>query len=204
MRRAGPGRGSGRASGPTAELGFDQVTDEELARRAAHGDGPAFELLIRCHQEGAWRFALTLVGSPDEAQEAVQETFYRAFRGIRSFRGDSAFRTWLFAICRRACMDLGARRTNVVPLAEAHRLRQPDERVEDRQVIEETMAAMPQEERSAFVLVDVLGFSREEAARAEGVPSSTLKSRLYRARDRLAAALQTTDDNEMRGERHEV
>lgn len=196
---------SGRRSGGTEEPGFDRVTDEELARRAGDGDGPAFELLVRRHQEGAWRFAVTLLGSPDEAEDAVQEAFFRAFRGIRSFRGAAAFRTWLFAICRRACMDLAARRTNVVPLDEVHRLRQPDERVEDRQIIEETMADMSREERSAFVLVDVLGFSREDAARAEEVPPSTLKSRLYRARDRLAAALETADHrSEMRGERHEM
>jgi RNA polymerase sigma-70 factor (ECF subfamily) len=186
-------------------MGLDRVTDEELAWRAGRGDDAAFELLVRRHQEGAWRFALTLVGSPDEAEEAVQETFFRAFRGIRSFRGDASFRTWLFAICRRACTDLLARRANVVPLDEAHRLREPGDRIEDRQVIEETMAAMPQEERSAFVLVDILGFSREDAARAEDVPASTLKSRLYRARDRLAAALRTTNhQSEMKGERHEL
>jgi RNA polymerase sigma-70 factor (ECF subfamily) len=186
-------------------MGFDHVTDEELAGRARDGDPSAFELLVRRHQEGAWRFALAVVGSSDEAEEAVQEAFLRAFRGIRSFRGQAAFRTWLFAICRRACVDLVARRTNVVPLDDAHRVRHPDEHVEDRQVIEETMEAMTHEERSAFVLVDVLGFSREEAARAEEVPASTLKSRLYRARDRLAAALDTTEhQSEMRGEQHEM
>jgi RNA polymerase sigma-70 factor, ECF subfamily len=61
------------------------------------------------------------------------------------------------------------------------------------------MEAMPPEERSAFVLVDILGFSREEAARTEEVPPSTLKSRLYRARDRLAAALDPAGRHNRRG-----
>ena len=179
-----------RASGATAQMGFDAVTDEELARRFNQGDRSAFELLVRRHKENAWRFALALLGSPHEAEDAVQEAFLRAFRGIDSFRGDAAFRTWLLAICRRACLDLIARRTNVVGLEEAHRLRHEDEAVEARQVIEEALRTMPPEERIAFVLVDVLGFSREEAARTEEVPPSTLKSRLYRARERLAATLE--------------
>ena len=178
-------------------MGFREASDEQLARRAAKGDGSAFELLVRRHQEAAWRYTTSLLGSADEAEEAVQEAFLRAFRGIASFRGRSTFRTWLFTICRRAAIDVAARRRNVVPLERAQNLRQVEGSVEDRHVIAETLAVMPAEERAAFVLVDVLGFSREEAADAEGVPASTLKSRLYRSRDRLARALEAT---EMRGE----
>ncbi len=76
-----------------------------------------------------------------------------------------------------------------MPLDRAPHAREAERRVEDRIVIEQTLAAMPPEERSAFVLVDLLGFTREEAARIEATPASTLKSRLYRARDRLARAL---------------
>jgi RNA polymerase sigma-70 factor (ECF subfamily) len=183
-------------------MNFDHVTDEELARRARTADRSAFELLVRRHQESAWRFALALLGSPDEAEEAAQEALIRAFRGLQSFRGESSFRTWLFAICRRTCMDVAARKTNVLPLEEAHRLRYPEELVEERQVIDTTLETMAREERAAFILVDVLGFSRQEAARIEEVPASTLKSRLYRARDRLAAALEGAEgDNVMRGEK---
>ncbi len=163
--------------------------DEALVRRAAEGEEAAFELLVRRHQEPAWRFALSLLGPALDAEEAVQETFLRAYRGLGSFRGEASFRTWLFAICRRVCADLRARQENVVPLERAPRGGAEVERPEDRIVIEQTLAAMPPEERSAFVLVDLLGFTREEAARIEETPASTLKSRLYRARDRLAAAL---------------
>lgn len=163
--------------------------DEALAGRAAAGDEAAFELLVRRHQDAAWRYALSILRSEQEAEEAVQEAFVRAFRGIGTFRGESAFRTWLFAICRRVCSERLARPSNVVPIERAAREPETGEREEERIVIEQTLREMPEPERAAFALVDLLGFSREEAARAEGVAASTLKSRLYRARDRLARAL---------------
>ena len=177
----------------------DRVSDEELAERAKAGDASAFELLVRRHQEAAWRFALAILGSPHDAEEAAQEAFVRAYRGLHSFRAESSFRTWLFTICRRACLDLARHREKVVPLENARREHQAVADLDERHVIETTLAAMPAEERAAFVLVDVLGFSREEAARTESIPASTLKSRLYRARDHLVRALTATDERgEMR------
>jgi len=173
------------------------ASDEKLVFLAVGGESSAFELIVRRHADVLWQFARCLLGSDQDAEDAVQETFVRAYRGLSSFRGRAALRTWLVSVCRRACLDLIAQRRNVLPLDRAARLQHIDEHAEDRHLIKETLEAMPADERLAFVLVDLLGLSREEAARTEGVPPSTLKSRLYRARDRLAAALAIRDEGSL-------
>jgi RNA polymerase sigma-70 factor (ECF subfamily) len=166
------------------------MDDGELARRAATGDMEAFELLVRRHTDRVWRMAWSMLRDRFAAEEAVQDTFVKAHRSLGTFRGQSAFGTWLLAICRRSCVDrLRSRTAQVIPLEEARALRQETASPELRMDLERALADLPGADREAFVLVDVLGHSREEAAVIAGVPSSTMRSRVARARERLADAL---------------
>ena len=169
------------------------ASDLELCRRAADGDETAFELIVHRHIDSLWRLARSLLSDDYEAEEAVQETFIKAYRSLGSFRGEASLRTWLLAICNRICIDRWRhRRSGVVSLDVFQRERVEQESLELRIMIEEGLQLLPLEERHAFVLVHVLGYSREEAAKICDVPASTFRSRVARARGHLAEMMTET------------
>lgn len=164
--------------------------DLTLVRRAADGDEGSFELLVRRHTESIWRLAYGMLRDRGAAEDVTQEVFVKAYRSLGSFRGDAAVRTWLLAIANRACIDqLRRRREAVVSLdaAREERARERDHAL--RIALEEAIAELPEDERQAFMLVDVMGLTREEAASVSEIPASTLKSRLARAHGRLVEAV---------------
>ena len=166
------------------------MDDLGLIERAAKGDDLAFELLVRRHTESAWRLARSLLRDDFAADEAVQDTFVKVHRSLDGFRGDAAVRTWMLAICHRTCIDrLRLKKAEVVSLDEVRTRRQRDDEHELRMAIEAEVARLGDAEREAFTLVDMLGYSREEAAAVVGVPASTMRSRVARARAQLAQAL---------------
>ena len=170
------------------------MSDTELVQRAIGGDEEAFELLVRRHAPAAWRLARSLLRDDFAAEEVVQDAFLKAHRALPSFRGDAAFATWLLSIARRLCLDrLRLKRAQIVPLDEARLVRARASDAVLRVAIERAVEELGDVEREAFTLVDVLGYSREEAAAIAGVPASTMRSRVGRARERLARAL--TDDH---------
>ncbi|MHB8571865.1 MAG: sigma-70 family RNA polymerase sigma factor [Candidatus Dormibacteria bacterium] len=164
------------------------MEDAELLARAARGDEGAFELVVRRHTDAAWRLARSLIPDDFAAEEAVQDTFMKAYRGMGNFRGESAVKTWILTICHRVCLDhLRLKRHPVVPLDDLKRERAARrDQVEMRDALTEAVRTLGDEERRAFTLVDILGYSREEASVIAGVPSSTMRSRVSRARERLA------------------
>ncbi len=173
------------------------MDDWRLIERARGGDGPAFELLVRRHTDAVWRAARSFLRDDFAAEEVVQDTFLKAYRGLGSFRGEAAVRTWLISICHRSCVDRSRRRqAEIVSLEHARRHRAKDDSTDLRMAIEAALPSLPEDERRAFVLVDVLGYSREEAAEVVSVPSSTMRSRLARARRRLVEALGEGDEVE--------
>jgi RNA polymerase sigma-70 factor (ECF subfamily) len=87
------------------------TTDEELARRGQDGDEAAFEALVQRHHATVYRVALSIVSDPDLAQDAAQEAFLKAYRGLGGFRGEAAFRTWLLTITANAARSMLRRRT---------------------------------------------------------------------------------------------
>ena len=165
------------------------MDDTDLMVRACEGDAVAFEVLVRRHADGLWRLARSMVRDDHLAEEAVQDTFVKAHRSLRSYRGEAAVKTWLSSICYRTCLDaLRLRKASVVPL-EAARQRGRSEDHEERLVLQGAVASLNQAEREAFTLVHVLGYSRDEAAAILGVPASTMRSRTTRACQRLAELL---------------
>ena len=170
------------------------MNDVSLVARAAGGDERAFEVLVRRHADGMWRLARSLLSDDFEAEEAVQDSFVKAHRSLDSFRGEAALRTWLLSICYRTCIDrLRARRAPLVPLEAIPDVGTADETLDLRLSLQRTIAALPEDERQAFILVHVLGYSREEAAHLCGVPPSTLRDRVVRARERLAGMEELAD-----------
>lgn len=197
-RGAGPMEPSSREGGAPVRRGVETITrpaqemsdDHQLARAAATGDETAFEDLVRRHTPAVWRMARSMLRDDFAAEEAVQDTFLKAHRHLDGFRGEAKVSTWLLSICHRACLDrLRLRRVETVPFedlsGEAGRHETPELKV----ALERALETLPHEEREAFVLVAVAGHTRDEAAEIVGVPASTMRSRMSRAREKLARAL---------------
>lgn len=175
---------------PRARLRGVAMEDAALVARAAAGDDTAFELLVRRNTDPVWRLARTILRDDFAAEEAVQDTFLKAHRALSSYRGDASVKTWLCSICHRACIDrLRKKQAQVVPLESIREQRAREQQVELRLVIEEALDELSSDERRAFELVHVLGYSREEAAAIVDVPPSTMRSRVTRARERLAESI---------------
>lgn len=166
------------------------MEDVDLVQRAADGDDVAFELLVRRHVDALWRLARALLDDHFAAEEAVSDAWFRAHRALRQYRGDAPVRAWLLTICRRSCLDrLRLHRPEVVSLDAVRTRADREDRPDLRVALRQAMSRLSPEEREAFTLVDVLGYSGEEAATVTGSPASTLRSRLIRARERLADQL---------------
>jgi RNA polymerase sigma-70 factor (ECF subfamily) len=172
------------------ENGLDEAT--ELALRARDGEVAAQAGFVRATQSDVWRFTAALV-DPGVADDLTQETFLRAFQALPRFEGRSSVRTWLLGIARRTCAD------HLRTLVRGRRLRArltaqawTDGNVPDasgRLSAADLLTRLSPDRRIAFVLTQVLGMSYAEAAEVEEVPVGTIRSRVARARDDLAAAI---------------
>lgn len=169
-------------------------TDAVLLAAHVAGDPDAFAELVRRHRDRLWAVALRTLGDREEAADAVQDALISAYRAAGSFRGDSAVTTWLHRVVVNACLDRIRRRTSrpTVPLPGEDILDPvPDTagRVETALDVAAALATLPPEQRAALVLVDMQGWSVEEAARILAVAPGTIKSRCARGRARLLPLL---------------
>ncbi len=158
----------------------------------------AFEELVRTYQADIYRFASYLTHDRVLAEDVTQESFLRAFRFIRSFRGETRFGSWLYAITRNCARD-ALRRHDVLPLHDAaeqieHKVSDPTSRAE----LDAALASISADHRESFLLIEVFGLSYQEASDVLGVRVGTLKSRMFRARQALCRALAL--DEAARGE----
>ncbi|MEU8246338.1 RNA polymerase sigma factor SigM [Nonomuraea sp. NPDC048916] len=173
------------------------VSDAELLTAHINGDPHAFSEIVKRHRDRMWAVALRTLGDPDEAADAVQDAFVSAYRKAGTFRGEAAVTTWLHRIVVNACLDR-MRRKSIRPVADDELIEAaeresplPDQTVE-REVSMEVSAALkllPTDQRAALVLVDMMGYSVEDAAQVLDVPSGTVKSRCARGRAKLAPIL---------------
>ena len=171
------------------------MTDAELLQAHAEGDPDAFGELVRRHRDRLWAVALRTLGDREEAADALQDALLSAFRAGRgaAFRGDAAPTTWLHRIVVNACLDLVRRRAArpADPLPE-HDVPARGDAVGSRLTgidVEAALRTLPVEQRSALVLVDMYGWSVEDAAQVLDCPSGTVKSRCARGRARLLPLL---------------
>lgn len=173
-------------------------TDEDLVRRAQRGDRSAFDELVLRQRDRVYAVALRLTGNPADAEDALQDTFLNAYRGVGRFGGRARVSTWLYRIAANASFDVIARRrTRDRPLDDAgHEPAAPGDpfaQSAERRALEQALAALPDEFREAVVLCDIAGLGAGEAAELLGVPAGTVKSRVFRARALLATALREPD-----------
>lgn len=167
--------------------------DAPLVERAQRGDRRAFEELVERHQHRLFTLAARTLGSVDEAADAVQEAFIRAWLGLPRFRGGSLFSTWLFRICVNAAHDQRMRR-RAEPLDETREPADPEDTFRTSELsgaLQDALDELDEDYRVAVVLYDVLGCSYTEIAEFTDVAEGTVKSRIFRGRSRLAELLGT-------------
>jgi len=188
---------SAAQGGPTS---YDQLDDHELLRLHVAGNPDSFGYLVKRHRDRMWAVAIRTLGEPEEAADALQEAFISAFRRADSFRGDAKVTTWLHRIVVNACLDRIRRRQvrAADPLPEdedrTSALAGPaeDDPAEVRERRRDVLNALKQvnaDQRNALVLVDLEGYSIEEAAAILGCAPGTVKSRCARGRARVIPLL---------------
>ena len=178
----------------------EMPTDLELVRAAAAGDAAAFEQLYQQHYRRVYSLCLRMLGNTTQAEDLTQEVFLQVFRKLGSFRGDSAFTTWLHRLTVNQVLMHFRKRgvklehtseegdfTNVVdtPLQSTRRIS-----MVDRLALEKAIAELPPGYRTVFTLHDIEGYEHEEIARILGCSAGTSKSQLHKARMKLRRLLQ--------------
>jgi RNA polymerase sigma-70 factor (ECF subfamily) len=180
------------------------ASDLELIRAAAAGDAEAFEELYKQHHRRVYSLCLRMVGDPSLAEDMTQEVFLQVYRKLGSFRGDSAFTTWLHRLTVNQVLMHFRKRgvrlehtseegdfTNVVetPLQSTRRIS-----LVDRLALDKAISELPPGYRAIFVLHDVEGYEHGEIADMLNISVGTSKSQLHKARMRLRELLSKKTD----------
>jgi RNA polymerase sigma-70 factor (ECF subfamily) len=182
----------------------DSELDRGLIARSAAGDRRAFERLVERHAAAVLRLATVLTHDPASAEDALQQTFLSAYRNVASFRAEASVRTWLLTIARHEAFRLRAkhRREDLMeePLMtlglEAGWGSDNPEALaiaaQRRDALKRALQGLPEADREVLILRDLEGLRAAEAAQVLGIGERALKSRLHRARLKLAVALRAS------------
>ena len=170
------------------------LTDDELVTLARGGDAESFNQLILRWERPIYALAYRVIGREEDAKDVCQETFLRAFRALPAFKGQAKFSSWIYRIALNLCRDW-IRRKRRAPVMQMPEGVEPGELIADtgpvetiedlvgrRQlsaVVEEAMALLPEEQRTAIILKEYHGMTFQEIADMQGCPLSTVKTRLY-------------------------
>jgi RNA polymerase sigma-70 factor (ECF subfamily) len=190
--------------------------DQALVERAQRGDQKAFGMLVEKYQRKLGRLLSRMVRDQAEVEDVVQESFIKAYRALPNFRGDSAFYTWLYRIgintAKNYLVSMGRRpqishdveiedAENFEDAEELRTAETPETEMMTKEIaktVNETMMALPDELRTAITLRELEGLSYEEIATLMSCPIGTVRSRIFRARETIAAKLRplldTPDD----------
>lgn len=184
------------------------ISEQELIASACGGDSAAFGELVKLYEKKIYSFALGMLSNPDDAFDVSQDTFMKAYRSIKFFKGESSFYTWLYTICRNCCYDFIKQRDRkrrytmslyryeddddgtVIEIPDS--ANDPQELYQKkrlREIIFDAIQSLPDNHREIILLRDVEGLSYEEIAVAMCVGEGTVKSRLNRARTKLQTIL---------------
>ena len=185
----------------------DREVDQQLVERAQRGEKAAFELLVAKYQRKLVRLLSRFIRDPTEVEDVAQEAFIKAYRALPSFRGDSAFYTWLYRIgintAKNYLVALGRRAPTVSETESADGdspeesgqvpdYNTPENELMSRQIAETVNRAveeLPEELRTAITLRELEGLSYEEIASIMSCPIGTVRSRIFRAREAIAEKL---------------
>ncbi len=185
----------------------DREVDQQLVERVQNGDKQAFGLLVTKYQRKLARLLSQFIRDPAEVEDVAQETFIKAYRALPSFRGDSAFYTWLYRIgintAKNFLVSKGRRAPTLqgVDAEEAENfegssalreINTPESELMSKQIaqtVNQTLARLPEELRTAITLREMDGLSYEEIANIMDCPIGTVRSRIFRAREAISEEL---------------
>jgi RNA polymerase sigma-70 factor (ECF subfamily) len=181
----------------------DRPTETELVAKILAGDLRAFEVLMRIHNRTLYRTARAILRDDAEAQDAVQEGYLQAYRALGSFRGASKLSTWLIRIVANEALMRRRRNARAAAVVTMDGTPQPEEpcesgqpgpedeagRAEMRRLLETRIDALPADYRAVFVLRALEELTVEETAAVLGIPDATVRTRYFRARGLLRAAM---------------
>lgn len=191
----------------------DREADQVLVERVQSGDKQAYGLLVSKYQRKLLRLISRLVRDPAEAEDVAQEAFMKAYRALPSFRGESAFYTWLYRIGvntaknwlvangRRAPTSTELNNEDAENFGESDLLQDfdtPERLLMTKQIgdtVNAAMAALPDELRTAITLREIDGLSYEDIAQVMDCPIGTVRSRIFRARESIAVKLRPLLDS---------
>ena len=181
--------------------------DQQLVERAQQGDKRAFELLVSKYQRKLGRLLSRFIRDADEIEDVTQEAFVKAYRALASFRGDSAFYTWLYRIGINTAKNHLASTGRRVPTStnydsekaqafddsdQLRDLNTPENLLMSKQIaqtVNQSMDRLPEELRAAIMLREIEGMSYEDIAKIMDCPIGTVRSRIFRAREAIAEQL---------------
>lgn len=185
----------------------EREVDQLLVERAQNGEQKAFDLLVGKYQRKLGRLLSRYIRDPGEVEDVTQEAFIKAYRALPGFRGESAFYTWLYRIGINTAKNYLVSQGRRAPTAtefdaeeaegfeDAGQLRDintPESILMSKQIgetVDSAMESLPEELRSAIVLREIEGLSYEEIAKVMACPIGTVRSRIFRARESVAAKL---------------
>ncbi len=180
-------------------------TDEELVALSIGGDLDSFNQLVLRWERPIYALAYRVLGREEDARDVAQETFLRAFRALKGFKGQSKFSSWLYRIALNLCRDWIRRERRApvsqvpegIDIAELAGAAEVGESIEDRvarqelgRVVGRVMSALPEEQRTAIILKEYHGLTFQEIAELLNCPLSTVKTRLYQGLTVLRRQLQ--------------
>jgi len=185
----------------------DRDLDRHLVERAQRGDKHAFELLVSKYQRKLARLLARFIRDPAEVEDVAQEAFIKAYRALPSFRGDSAFYTWLYRIgintAKNYLVSIGRRAPTATEFnseeaegfeggEQLRDINTPESLLMSKEIastVNDTMEHLPEELRSAITLREIEGLSYEDIAEIMNCPIGTVRSRIFRAREAIAERL---------------
>jgi RNA polymerase sigma-70 factor (ECF subfamily) len=179
--------------------------EAEIVARAQAGDTAAFEMLVSEHQTFVYNLAFRVLGNAQEAEDAAQEAFVRAWQALPKFRAQSRFGTWMYRIVTNQCYnripkmrrDLSAISAEEIPDRVDYHSGLPEagaEAGERRQWLHRQIDALPESYRLLITLRYQRDLPYEEIASITGLPLGTVKTGLFRAKERLRSALSTYEE----------
>ncbi len=179
----------------------------ELITRSQRGDAQAFDRLVSLTFQNVYNTAYRMVNNANDASDATQEAFIRAFKSIKSYRRDASFSTWLYRIVVNVCLDIIRRKRRdpasasdlesdtdlPTGIGSPDRPPMPEQMAETRErqaVVHAAIGKLSEEHRTVLVLFDIQGLTYDEISETLGIPVGTVKSRLNRARMALKTLLE--------------
>ena len=174
------------------------MTETQAIERCRRGDPSGLKVLFDLHRDKVFRLSWRMLGSPHDAEDAVQEIYLKVFRTLRSYRGDSAFSTWLYRMTANHCLDI-LRRRKVLSFIGMDKAPEPpsseDTTVSARRhlspVVLKALARLPAKQKACLLMCEMEEMSYEEISKALGISLGSVKSSIHRAKNAMKESLES-------------